>query len=377
MKKPIWTVTSDKGFLSHIAPPIAPRIAPPIAPTEALERWPALRDMALTLPERIEAGRARAELAALPMLERDAIDDPATLENLHRLYGYFASAYVHGPPDAPASTLPAALAQPLVNIAERVGRPPMLAYAGMVLHNWRLRDPAGAFTLDNLELQQTFTRLADERWFFLVHIAIEARAGTLLQALRALPAALAAADDAAVLDHLRTLHHTLVELVKLFHRMPEQCDPDRYYQQVRPFLFGFDGVIYEGAYGHQPQGFRGGSGAQSSVMPALLAGLGVQHERSELVVHLEGMRAYMPVPHQRFIQALRTLGLRDYVRQRPPLVDAYNHVLRQLMTFRRAHLYYAKTYIFERSTNPVGTGGTSFMTFLSRLIDETRAQMLL
>jgi hypothetical protein len=73
---------------------------------------------------------------------------------------------------------------------------------------------------------------------------------------------------------------------------------------------------------------------------------------------------------------MRQIRLREYCKTRPHLADAYNHVLRQLMTFRRAHLYYARTYIFEKSTNPVGTGGTEYMAFLSKLIDETAQFML-
>jgi indoleamine 2,3-dioxygenase len=129
-------------------------------------------------------------------------------------------------------------------------------------------------------------------------------------------------------------------------------------------------VIFEGLE-KNPTPLRGGSGAQSSIVPALLAGLGIEHASTELTTSLMDMRQYMPVEHRAFIQRMRQLELRSYCESRPHLADAYNHVLRQLITFRRAHLYYARTYIFEKSTDPTGTGGTAYMAFLSKLIDET------
>ena len=69
-------------------------------------------------------------------------------------------------------------------------------------------------------------------------------------------------------------------------RMPEWCEPFIYHR-VRPYIHGWknhpdlpEGVIYEGveAYGGKPQQFRGETGAQSSIVPALDAMLGVGHK---------------------------------------------------------------------------------------------------
>jgi len=146
--------------------------------------------------------------------------------------------------------------------------------------------------------------------------------------------------------------------------------------QVRPYLMSFGAeVIYEGVEPN-PAPMRGGSGAQSSVVPALLNGLGLQHESTELTSSLQDMRQYMPRPHREFIEAQKASRIRQACTQSDLLRDAYNHVVRQVITFRRAHLYYAKTYIFAKSTTPTGTGGTEYMRFLSQLIDETVEQLL-
>jgi indoleamine 2,3-dioxygenase len=370
----VWDIRPITGFLIESKPlSNVGEIDNPF-PSQAAE---ALEALAARLPALIQAGTLLSALTDLPPVALDddqlAEIDARVLERLFALYGYLASAVIHG---AGQSLLPLALALPLTQIAAALDRPPMLGYAGQVLHNWRLIEPAGGFSPENIELLLTFTDLPDESWFFKVHIAIEAQAGELLDAMREVFAAIARADDFAVQDCLRRMHHGLVQITRTFHLMPEGCDPDIYYQQVRPFLMSFDAsVIFEGV-SPNPTPLRGGSGAQSSVVPAALACLGIAHAANELTASLMDMRPYMPREHRAFIAEMGQSTLRDYCAVRAPLRDAYNHVLRQLITFRRAHLYYARTYIFAKSINPVGTGGTSYMTFLSKLIDETGEQFL-
>ena len=306
------------------------------------------------------------------VLEVCQANDPALIETMFSFFGYLASAQV-----ATGDTrIPESISFPLVELGKYLSRPPMLSYTGMVLNNWRLKDETKGFIPKNIALILRFTDLIDESWFFQVHIAIEAQAGRMLRAMVDVQDAIAEEDNNAVLIHLRTMQAGLVQITKTFHEMPDLCDPDIYYQQVRPYLMSFGkDIIFEGV-SPKPTPLRGGSGAQSSIVPAMLAGLGIGHQESELTANLQDMRQYMPVEHRQFIQQMTQSKLRDYCKAHPPLKDAYNHVLRQLITFRRAHIYYARTYIFEKSTNPLGTGGTEYMSFLSKLIDETVEQLL-
>jgi indoleamine 2,3-dioxygenase len=363
----------------------------PLSPTEFLNRdapipaevRAALETLRQNTPDELQRRTFRRAVSQLPPFDAAwlANADEALLEYLMLLYGCFASAYVYGAAEK-VTVLPAALAVPLAAVARQLDRPPMLAYASMVLNNWRLRDQVLGITVHNTDVLARFTDLPDEAWFFRVHMAIEARAGRLLGALQQ-AIFLAnlhsnAADEQLTLQLLRLVATGIVDLTRIFHRIVEDCDPDIYYQHIRPLLFGFESVIYEGVaeFEGQPQSFRGGSGAQSSIVPAVLAGLGIRHEQNSLTTHLHTMRAYMPIAHRRYIDALDGTALRARCAEKPPLRDAYNQCLRHLMTFRRAHLYYAKTYIFEKSTNPIGTGGTPFMHFLAQLIAETEAHLL-
>jgi indoleamine 2,3-dioxygenase len=369
-----WQVQPKTGFLLQPQPVLRLTVENFPVAESSIE---AITLAASNLPDWLAAQQTNALLQSLQAVDYHSIPfhqlTPLVTERLFALYGYFASAWVHGFDN---SQLPAAIVLPLVALAKQVQRPPILAYAGQVLSNWALRHNEQDFTPHNILLLQTFTHLVDESWFFRVHIAIEAQAGKMLHALSTVNTAVDNANDMAVLEVLRQLQTGLVQITRTFHQMPELCDPDVYYQEVRPFLMSFEkSVVFEGV-AVNPTPLRGGSGAQSSVVPALLAGLGIEHAANDLIHSLTDMRRYMPVEHRAFIQQMRELRLRDYCKSRPHLADAYNHVLRQLMTFRRAHLYYARTFIFEKSTNPVGTGGTEYMSFLSKLIDETANFML-
>ena len=164
-----------------------------------------------------------------------------------------------------------------------------------------------------------------------------------------------------------------------------------------PYIHGWknsptlpNGLAYEGveSYAGQPQQFRGETGAQSSIVPCLDAGLGITHAPDPLTVYLQEMRDYMPPRHRAFLQVLEKatddLGrpvLSGYVRDRkfrtPDLWTAYCSCVDLLAQFREIHIGYADSYIHRQhqahTSNPtaVGTGGTPFMTYLQKHLDET------
>jgi indoleamine 2,3-dioxygenase len=154
------------------------------------------------------------------------------------------------------------------------------------------------------------------------------------------------------------------------------------------------GLAYEGiaAYRGCPQQFRGETGAQSSIVPALDAGLGIRHADDPLTQYLEEMREYMPPRHRGFLTALAKCVDRQgrpllygYTRDRktthPDLWKAYCACVDLLAQFREIHVGYADRYIFRQhqshATNPtaVGTGGTPFMIYLNKHLQETVASI--
>jgi indoleamine 2,3-dioxygenase len=365
----------DRGFLP--TPDPLPRLPAGTADaTEALGR---------DLPNLV-ANRRFREVAPSHLAEPPAVpDDGREAERLFLLYSYFASAYVHAPGLPPVRSLPAKIAVPLVRLAEQCGRPPILAYASYCLHNWRRRDPAGPITLGNLELLQNFSvpgdGKSDEDWFILVHVEIENHAGGVLTAFRALPAALARGDEPATeslmdqaLAGLRAMNRTL-------NRMPEGCSPEVYFRKVRPYIFGFTDVVYEGC-GDGPRTYRGETGAQSSIIPTVLSALGIRHQSSLLTQHLADMRDYMPAPHRRFIEEQPSIRedvvrlARDGGPHGRRLREQYNAGVQEVIAFRSRHFEYAVNYIQKKVANPLATGGTPYVPWLHQLIEETKGFLL-
>src|SRR5207244_4406592 len=183
--------------------------------------------------------------------------------------------------------------------------------------------------LGNITLLQNFLGGLDEEWFVLVHVDIEAKAGKALAAVaQALRAARADNPDEvmlclhAVAGAEEQMHHPL-------RRLPELCRP-----------------------------------------------------------YLPEMRDYMPPKHRAFIETVEGLNdasgkalLYGYVRERrerhPKLWEAFRDCVRLLARFRETHLDYADRYIHQQhqrsASNPtgVGTGGTPFMTYLKKHLEET------
>ena len=346
-----------------------------------------IEQLAAELPALVYARRFRD---TAPDRLREPIDCSALAEDvagprterLFMLYSYFASAYVHSPSLPPVSLLPREIAVPLVHLGERCGRPPILAYGSYCLHNWRRVDPAGPIALGNLKLLQNFSPPGegkeDEDWFILVHVEIEARAGTALRAVAGAQPILAEADTAGMERLLAAVVGSLTEMNRTMTRMPEGCRPEVYFLKVRPYIFGFDGVVYEGCFGSAPQSFRGETGAQSSIIPTMLAALGLRHQNTLLTGHLEDMRKYMPPAHRKFIHD--QVSVRDFVmghaQDRPALRELYNGCVREVLAFRSRHFEYAVNYIEKKCDNPLATGGTPYVPWLKQLIEETKQYLL-
>ncbi|MFN8451657.1 MAG: indoleamine 2,3-dioxygenase [Anaerolineae bacterium] len=384
MRQDCWQIWTDRGCLINPDPVVRLRDALdgfPI-PASALAH---AETLAAELPDLLETRRVRRALEELPVVDLWALHsvldevDSRVVERLMQMYSYFASAFVYATHEEAAHRIPAGVAVPLVQLADMVERPPILSYSSYVLGNWERIDPNGAITVDNTRLVQQFLGNKDESWFIRIHVDIEARAAdALINIQKATDAA--GRDDAETLETaLTAVIYSLRRMVATFHRMPEGCDSDVYYFNVRPYIFGFNNVVYEGTFGGQPQSFRGQTGAQSSIVPVMVAALGLQHETTGLTQHLEIMKNYMPKPHRDFIAQMGTSVIRDAVlrhRTNRSLAEIYNECLRQVLEFRRLHFHYATTYIAEKVQNPLGTGGTVFMDWLNQLIRETEQHMV-
>ena len=370
-------INRDRGFL--------PLQDPLIRLPKSFDWW---EDMALQLPKLFASDQLRRILVDLPPFPLEELANLRETERAMVLLSYLGHAYVWGGP-RPATVLPARIAVPWHQVAESLGRPPVLSYSSYALHNFFRFDPVREIECGNIGLVQNFLGGIDEEWFILIHVDIEQKAAPAMALLhRCLDAG--ESGQAELLETLLAdVESSLQSMYTTMLRMPEYCDPYIYYHRVRPYIHGWknhpelpEGLVYEGveAYRDKPQQFRGETGAQSSIVPALDAMLGVTHQKDVLSLYLQEMRTYMPPAHRGFIASLEArVPVRLFVERsgRPSLTAAYNACTEGVERFRSLHLEYAAKYIFHQaqtdSKNPhaVGTGGTPFMPYLKKHRDET------
>ncbi len=341
-------------------------------------------ELSAQLPALLMTGQLRTVVSQLPILDSDQLATNHQLERAMMILSAVGGAYVWGGAE-PAMRLPPGLAVPWWRIAERLDRPPITAHASLVLHNWRRLDKERPLTPDNLALLQPFLGGLDESWFFLLTVAIEATGAPIIPLLLAVQEAVTAEHTTTVTTHLQQVASILDDINTLLARMPEQCDPYIFFHRVRPFVASWPepGVVYEGV-SQQPQRFAGGSAAQSSLLQAIDAGLGVAHEDEKTRPFLLEMRRYMPPKHRQFVKDLgHRCTLRPFIQaqqqNQPALADSYNLCLQKLADFRKLHLEISVRYILHQAPDQAaakGTGGTSFVPFLSQAGKETREAVI-
>ena len=278
---------------------------------------------------------------------------------------------------------------------------------------------------ENLRTGFTFTGTDDEKWFYLISVAIEADGARVVSLMTDLITASQRQDRLAVTKGLDLLSKAISHVRSLLQRMYERCDPHVFYHHLRPFLNGTKnaahaglpfGILYNDGTGLQEYTqYRGGSNAQSSLIQLFDIILGIEHSSDERAFLLE-MRQYMPGPHRRFLERIPPhANMREFVRSNPcgeELNAAYARAVCMLRSLRNAHLRIVSRYIIVESkkttpilcsicnsrthtTNPLefskdlsvdcsrqddsrkrggalrGTGGTPLVQFFKRLRDDT------
>lgn len=373
-------LSEEFGYMQHTDPVVT---LPP-----GNEAWD---EMGKNLPKYLMGSDFRQRVKDLPEFKIETLKTDGEIRRAFLILSYIGQAYQWSD-NEPAHVLPAVLAKPWYEVGKLVGRPPILSYTSYSIDNWYLLDKKGPIECGNIALLQCFLGGQDEEWFILIHIEIEKKAGKALKAIEDSQKAVAAQDLDALEKALRNLRDGIKAMYDVLARMPERCDPYVYFHRVRPYIFGWknnpslpNGVVYEGVEEYQGKGqtFRGETGAQSAIVPALDAVLGIVHEQDQLRDYLMEMRQYMPPMHVKFIEAAENgPSVRDFVMacNKESVKKLFNESVELVADFRALHLEYAGTYIHAQSQktpgNPsaVGTGGTPFMVYLRKHRDETRNQ---
>tara|TARA_B100000586_G_scaffold267891_1_gene243375 strand:- start:2826 stop:3953 length:1128 start_codon:yes stop_codon:yes gene_type:complete len=361
-----FSVDQERGFLPNPDPFL---VLPP-----QFEVWDKL---GAEMPSLLAKGDFRTAVENLPLIHADKLKNDSDINRAMLLLSMFANAYISCGPDT-VRIIPLVLSVPLSEVANSSGRPPISSHASIVLNNWRRINPEGPIELENLRTVQNFLGGQDEEWFFLTTVAIESLGAPALSAVLEGLEAAASSDNKKFVDALERITKAIYNCTNVLDRIPEKCAPHIFYSQIRPFLAGWpeEGIIYEGV-SDEPKVYIGGSAAQSSLLQSIDAAMGIFHPHADSGPFLKKMRKYMPLAHRKFIEYLETqLSLKKYVEQNESreLNDVLNRCINTLDGFRKKHMQIAVHYILDQvkdGGNVIGTGGTEFVTFLSRTRTET------
>lgn len=319
----------------------------------------------------------------MPVLSTNRLTDDAQWRRAYSVLGFIAHAYIWGG-QRPMEWVPPPVTVPFMATCKRLELPPVATYAGLVLWNWKpIFEDERVDTLSNLDMIDTFTGSLDEKWFYLISVALESRGAHLIPlALKAIQAA-RDGDRLALTDCLRSFAERLDELGALLQRMYDNCDPHVFYHRIRPFLAGSknmadaglpNGVIFDNGGPMNKQRYvqySGGSNAQSSLIQFFDLVLGVEHRPTGVkssdtyIEHskkkpsapepsfIQEMRKYMPGPHARFLAAVgRVANIREFVqmhRSDKELSVAFDACLAMLSAFRDKHIQMVSRYIIIKS----------------------------
>lgn len=395
--------------------------------------------IAARLPDLIKTNAIRKALEELPVLSPDG-SSPENKDNgdglgdydeyrlAYVLLSFFAQAYIWGNTsnnDQPSNTLPPSISVPLTQVAYDLGVIPSFVYAAGSL--WLVTDdPTGP---NGKRCVVSFTGTRDEEHFNLTTYAVEQAGGRALHnALLAskevgahtphaqhlhnvngangssnkASAGEQAKDAGKIVEALREVADALKQCKVILNSMRQGCDPDVFYNQLRPYLVGSlsveRGVRYLGTGGAEGEGivhrFPGASAAQSPLFQSLDVLLGVKHSSGGREAFVKEMQKAMPDDHVRFIHDLSNLpSISAFVSTQPEDSEVravYNEAIKALGEFRSEHVRIVTSYVLQPSKKAAksdpssqedapkqGSGGSAdLMGLLKGMRDDTGQSVL-
>ncbi|KAK5135883.1 hypothetical protein LTR08_004532 [Meristemomyces frigidus] len=369
-----YDVSTEHGFLSAQSPLEA-------LPDTYYAPW---EYVVKNLQGLILSKRLREVVDRLPTLSTDELVGEPQWRRAYSVLAFVTHAYIWAG-DKPLEWVPPPLSIPFKATCKHLELPLVATYAGLVLWNWKpIFEDEGIDSLANLDMVDTFTGSLDEKWFYLISVAIEARGASLIPLMLEAMEAADRNDRVTVTENLRTFAERLDELGAMLVRMYDNCDPHVFYHRIRPFLAGSknmadaglpNGVVFDNGGPINRQRYvqySGGSNAQSSLIQFFDVVLSVEHrptgtkaphptsdpekKKHTAAPHasfIQEMRKYMPGPHARFLEAVgRVANIRAFVAQYKhdrALTVAFDACLAMLSAFRDKHIQMVSRYIIIKA----------------------------
>ncbi|XP_034397783.1 indoleamine 2,3-dioxygenase 1 [Cyclopterus lumpus] len=372
-------------------------------------------DIALRVPELVHSHELRFHINKMPRLSSQFLQKHRELRLAHLALSVMTMGYnwQEGENNT-VQMLPRNLAVPYWEVSQRLGLPPILTHADAVLANWRKKDPEGPFDMENLELLFSLPGGDSTQGFFLVTLLVELAAVPALKNIPTVINGVRCGDTETVARALEDISQSIQDMTDKLKLMHVYVEPSVFYGIMRIYLSGWKdnpcmpkGLVYEGVQA-EPMEYSGGSAAQSSLLQCFDELLGVQHEATS-GAFLSRMRNYMPPAHKLLIQDISLQpSLKSFVQQQASerLNQALQHCVTKLLALRNYHINVVSCFITVPAARarqlrqprtlrnhsqvlegemisraPIaleerGTGGSSIMTFLKTVRDQTKDTLL-
>lgn len=388
----MFTVTTERGFLPTADPLVK-------LPEEYKELEMILQDMPITKHDGSPGLLAEEKLGPtidsgrLPEYDLTQVENLKLLHALFRDYTFLASAYMlepchkrfleTGEYGLGRSRLPKCIAAPLSAIGKKLRVRPFMEYAlSYALMNWKLVDASKGFTVENMRIIRAFEGSTDESGFILVHVAMVAHSGGLVDAGNRMIEGAKSKDrvmfNQGIKDYYKSLCLVNGEMETMWkHSLTFG------YNRFRTFIMGIkdqpmfpNGVIYEGVIDSETDevnptfNFRGESGANDSMIPLSdnLLQLTELMPKNPLTDILKDFRRYRPPAHTEYLahveEEAKSLKIRDFAVADAESAKYYLQCLDKVREFRSRHWNFTKEYILKHSNHPRATGGSPIVSWL-------------
>ncbi|XP_005457512.1 indoleamine 2,3-dioxygenase 1 [Oreochromis niloticus] len=366
-------------------------------------------DIALKIPELAQSHELRSRINKMPLLSSKFLQKHKELRLAHLALTMMTMGYVweEGEKDT-VEILPRSLAVPYWEVSQRLGLPPIITHADAVLANWKRKDPDGPFNMENLELLVSLPGGESARGFFLVTLLVELAGVPAVKNIPTVINGVRCGDTEAVARGLEIISRSIEDMTDALKLMQVHVDPSVFYGIMRIYLSGWkdnpcmpNGLVYEGVQA-APMRYSGGSAAQSSLLHCFDELLGVKHDPKS-ASFLIYMRDYMPPLHKKLINDISLQpSLRSFVQQQDckDLNNVFDLCVKKLLALRSYHINVVSRFItvpaararqlrdqnhnsdgemISRAPTALeerGTGGSSIMSFLKTVRDQTKDTLL-
>lgn len=302
--------------------------------------------------------------------------------------------YIHSTKPSPTPIhVPSSLSIPLRAVSEHLGLPPICTYSDTIYYNYSISGTPDC--LDDFSIHSTFSSTQDEVHFYRVQAMIEYQGAQAMPLMKSIISAVDDLDLRPVSTDLDRLADVVNGLTEILLKVQTDCDPAVFFKRIRVWFPGAKLVYALEDQELVEEEWMGSSASQSSIIQALDAFLGIEpltHKPQEKydvqpsdgskMAYLARMRLYLPADHRSFLEELNQFGqrMRNFILDHSHLelvtetTKAYNRVIKAMQEFRTGHIRIVALYVTTQQgggEKSDGTGGTSGVTFLKHIRDQT------